>query len=111
VAIPKRHHKKSVERHLIKRRILEAYRTSGRQLLEAKVLKEGFHINLAILYTGGVKNSDFSTLEPKLIEAIERLARKSLSQPIGENVLPKASPLPSPTTVSNAQTPPSTDSD
>lgn len=78
INIPKRNFKRAVKRVYLRRRIREAYRLN-KQILTEPLSRQSRTAHLAFLYLDKNLN-DFHFIEKKVIEILERLARKIESQ-------------------------------
>ena len=78
INIPKRNFKRAVKRVYLSRRIREAYRLN-KQILTEPLSRQSRTAHLAFLYLDKNLN-DFHFIEKKVIEILERLARKIESQ-------------------------------
>lgn len=74
INIPKRNFKRAVKRVYLRRRIREAYRLN-KQILTEPLSRQSRTAHLAFLYLDKNLN-DFHFIEKKVIEILERLARK-----------------------------------
>ena len=78
INIPKRNFKRAVKRVYLRRRIREAYRLN-KQILTEPLSRQSRTAHLAFLYLDKNLN-DFHFIEKKVVEILERLARKIESQ-------------------------------
>jgi len=75
-SVPKKKFRKSVQRHQLRRLMVEAWRLNKNELYPA--IPEGLHLRLFILYIAR-EASDFSTLQDSIQKAIKKLA-ESMSE-------------------------------
>lgn len=77
-SVPKRRFKRSVDRHLLARRMREAYRLNKKELYyEGDECKD--YLSIAIIYSGNDKLA-FEVIEDKLISCLSRLKDLSKSK-------------------------------
>ncbi len=74
INIPKRHFKRAVKRVYLRRRVREAYRLH-KHILTEPLAQQGKSARLAFLYLDKNLN-DYHFIEKKMIEALERLAKR-----------------------------------
>lgn len=87
-SVPKRQHKRAVERNRIRRMCKEAYRKHVRTLLLPAVQSRGQALHLAFVYTGGKASVGPAEIEKKLTGALKRLALEIAPAPPAD-ILPE----------------------
>ena len=75
-AVPKRQHKRAVERNRIRRQLRDVYRRTFRLKLLPLVERKNLLAEICILFSGKQTKFTFSELEEKLTSALARLAKK-----------------------------------
>ena len=81
--IPKRNFKRAVKRVYLRRRIREAYRLH-KEILTEPMARRNQSMHLAFLYLDKNLN-DFHFIEQKMVEALERLVKKTEPQETSES--------------------------
>ena len=76
LAIPKRQHKRAVERNHIRRQLRDIYRRTFRTKLLPALERQNLLAEICILFTGKQAKFTFAELEEKLTSALARLAKK-----------------------------------
>ena len=71
ISVPKKKHKKAVDRNLLKRRIREAYRKNNVEL-KKQLNEKGINLHLFLIYLSSEK-LPYSQIEDKIILLLQRL--------------------------------------